>query len=957
MPVTTVTAILDLDDADALDGEEFVAGVQNGQTVKIRTGDLVPLADTPTAQRYTAPILFELGSDTAPLTTGTKWTGRMPFGLIPTAVKASSITPSTSGQWTVDILIAGVSIFSTPLTVDAGDTTSLDATIPAVISSTGIADDTEITVVVTAAGSGVLGAKAWLIGTRDDTIVSTPPVVDTSRIAESFDSGTDGEEANELTTSWDSSSGSGTLTHTSLDSIDGGSALRIFGDTEHRGRWVLPVDPVRRKRHYWQLRQAPSEQTFNVQVYAGDHTTVAYQFGVDENRHVYLQDGTTGTGTHDDLSAFGLSLGDWYAIEENAVGGDEVRIAFYTGANINNTGEVGAVGVLSIDVTAVSFSDVEVGLMDDIPGGGTVVPANLVNEPFTHTVNGTTVTAALLTATDMTGTGVLTFAVGSFLNGDTSGLLINITGSRYARYNKPLHTHHFARGRILYTSAPTGSTSWFNQIRNGDNSLTAYQVGIGTDGKLKLRDLISGTGSSAITATTAFTTATEYEILIDAPGGGKPTITIYDGATIDADPSGATPLETHTMVNDLTEADFSNEHLGQMSAVTGAPSYKILRWASSDTAMPSHPNVIGSSPIDLLIDHWFEDANVMPDPYPVSIPDDPGNTFVDSNNMPVTGCWWGAHTPPAGAQGMTQAGLNLWMAFARRRPDVLHFYKSGANWDGILTANERSMLEPAGAARAIPMFNWKIASNRSFASVAAGGNDAIITTWAGNISQYPWIVLIALEHEPDNNSNRGDPGYTDADYVAMWRHIVQLARANGATNVRWVWNMTGYSSWALTADGDGYMALWPGDDVVDIIAGNPYFQSTNRIDFGLGTSGGSPRSLINENVDGPSGWPGFYTFATTAHPAVGGGYSYSGTKPFALLEWGTWFDVMTDTQCADRIRTIADQIELFPRCKMLLHWNNNQDHMNHIDGHTLSEDAFGDVGELAWFNVGTVNAR
>ena len=53
----------------------------------------------------------------------------------------------------------GVSMFSTPITIDANETTSETAAVPAVLSTTALADDDVITVDIDSAGTGAVGLK------------------------------------------------------------------------------------------------------------------------------------------------------------------------------------------------------------------------------------------------------------------------------------------------------------------------------------------------------------------------------------------------------------------------------------------------------------------------------------------------------------------------------------------------------------------------------------------------------------------------------------------------------------------------------------------------------------------------------------------------------------------------------------------------------------------------------
>lgn len=102
-----------------------------------------------------------LGDETTAITTGTaKITFRAPFAMTLTQIpRASLATVSSSGIPTVDVKEAGVTIFSTLLTIDANEKTSTTAANAAVLSDSSIADDAEITIDITVAGTGAKGLK------------------------------------------------------------------------------------------------------------------------------------------------------------------------------------------------------------------------------------------------------------------------------------------------------------------------------------------------------------------------------------------------------------------------------------------------------------------------------------------------------------------------------------------------------------------------------------------------------------------------------------------------------------------------------------------------------------------------------------------------------------------------------------------------------------------------------
>ena len=105
-----------------------------------------------------------LSDETTSITTGlAKITFRAPYAMTLTQIpRASLSTASTSGNPTVDIDKNGVSIFSTLLSIDANEKTSTTAATPAVLSTTTFADDDEITMDISTAGTGAKGLKVTL---------------------------------------------------------------------------------------------------------------------------------------------------------------------------------------------------------------------------------------------------------------------------------------------------------------------------------------------------------------------------------------------------------------------------------------------------------------------------------------------------------------------------------------------------------------------------------------------------------------------------------------------------------------------------------------------------------------------------------------------------------------------------------------------------------------------------
>lgn len=112
-------------------------------------------------------LQFAVSDETTEITTGAaKITLRMPYAMTLQEVRASLGTASTSGAVTIDINQGGATILSTKLTIDQDEKTSTTAAAPAVISTSALTDDAEITIDIDGAGTDAAGLKIALIGVR-----------------------------------------------------------------------------------------------------------------------------------------------------------------------------------------------------------------------------------------------------------------------------------------------------------------------------------------------------------------------------------------------------------------------------------------------------------------------------------------------------------------------------------------------------------------------------------------------------------------------------------------------------------------------------------------------------------------------------------------------------------------------------------------------------------------------
>jgi hypothetical protein len=118
-------------------------------------------------------IIASCSDETTPITIGgpkTTFRAPYPFDMTNGYVRASLTTAPTGASMIIDITMNGVSMFSTPIHIEAGSRTSVGAATQSVLAlpNDAIPDDAEFLVEVTQVGSSVAGTglKVALTGVK-----------------------------------------------------------------------------------------------------------------------------------------------------------------------------------------------------------------------------------------------------------------------------------------------------------------------------------------------------------------------------------------------------------------------------------------------------------------------------------------------------------------------------------------------------------------------------------------------------------------------------------------------------------------------------------------------------------------------------------------------------------------------------------------------------------------------
>jgi len=259
----------------------------------------------------------------------------------------------------------------------------------------------------------------------------------------------------------------------------------------------------------------------------------------------------------------------------------------------------------------------------------------------------------------------------------------------------------------------------------------------------------------------------------------------------------------------------------------------------------------------------------------------------------VSGCgvWWGAFVAPNEGDDVDATALLKLERQVGRRLAIVHRYhdmsvgKRGAFPDPterLLGADRLLFIAWASRVYGGADYRWR--------DIANGTLDAnVIDPAARRVAAYGRPLFFDFDHEPENQPTDGSA----SDFVAAYRHIHDRFEALGATNAVWVWTVTGFKDhW------DRYRSLYPGDDVVDWVAWDPY-------DFGSCHQAG--QQSVKDTIDP------FYDWLVDHHPG----------KPFMLAEYGTVADTADPAPAVRWYTDLIPVLEDRPRIRAVVQFDHH----------------------------------
>lgn len=157
-----------------------------------------------------------------------------------------------------------------------------------------------------------------------------------------------------------------------------------------------------------------------------------------------------------------------------------------------------------------------------------------------------------------------------------------------------------------------------------------------------------------------------------------------------------------------------------------------------------------------------------------------------------------------------------------REPNLIGFY---SGWSAQFPMSFAEMLSRHGM---VPFVQID-PTDASVPGIAAGIYDRYLNYYADSVRDYGHRIVIGFGHEMNAHIYTWGNGYVaPSTFVAAWRHIVTLFRAQHADNVTWLWT--------IQADepGTGPIASWwPGAKYVTWVGIDGYYYYPSETFFSI----------------------------------------------------------------------------------------------------------------------------
>jgi Glycosyl hydrolase family 26 len=257
------------------------------------------------------------------------------------------------------------------------------------------------------------------------------------------------------------------------------------------------------------------------------------------------------------------------------------------------------------------------------------------------------------------------------------------------------------------------------------------------------------------------------------------------------EPTTGKPLERKTLV-DVTEANALSAAINSMADMALLQANRRRSASSFWTGIRQAASAVVVIFLALLVVPLAAPSSG----YPVAL-------------IPSSGAYLGAYVGQRSEETKAEAIARVENQIGGKLAIDHEYYK----WDSPIPTPQESWAVGQGM---IPFLNWKAKRLNGvtvpWSTIASGAEDAAIAARADAIKAFGYPLYLTFHHEPEDDlATWGTP----ADYAAAFRHVVDVFRGRGVTNVAFVWTMM---NWTFDPrSGRDPNAYYPGDSYVDLI--------------------------------------------------------------------------------------------------------------------------------------------
>jgi hypothetical protein len=209
-------------------------------------------------------------------------------------------------------------------------------------------------------------------------------------------------------------------------------------------------------------------------------------------------------------------------------------------------------------------------------------------------------------------------------------------------------------------------------------------------------------------------------------------------------------------------------------------------------------------------------------------------------SLPAAGIALGVYQP---SQGMSGNAIDRYTTQVGRTPAFAWLPATWQNLAGDFVPFDAAILEQFRTRGIMPGLTWNPSRGPvvghfgtdqpdfSWTQITSGRYDDYLKQFATAAARYGHPFMIRMLHEMDGTwypwAYRENGNTDPANYVAAWRHIVDVFRQEGASNVQFVWSPSVLNAAALSRYGDTLKQMYPGDGYVDWVALDGYANERN----------------------------------------------------------------------------------------------------------------------------------